>query len=133
MDTIVITGANRGLGQATARYLLQRGHAVVFEDFSPQPFWTTIETNVLGIFRVLKAFVSLLANSRNPRVVDISSGYGIESFWSILKRGEMFHPLSATHLQRYVNEFSSRQTIRALQQMSLIAKGFIGKRWALVR
>ena len=143
MDTIVITGANRGLGQATARYLLQRGHTVVlsgrnqetlrsqaerlrqegltpealamdvtssesvevcaaevaarhgsidcivnnagimvksestFEDFSPQTFWTTIETNVLGIFRVLKAFVPLLADSRNPRIVNISSGYGV--------------------------------------------------------
>ena len=199
MDTIIVTIANRGLGQATARYSLQRGHTVVlsgcnqetlrsqaeslrqeglipkaldatslesvegcaaevaarydscvvnnggimvksetaFEDFSPQTFWTTIEMNVLGIFRVLKAFVPLLANSRNPRIGDIRSGYGIESFWSVLKRSYhgMFPPLSATRVQRYVNEFAGRQTLRhtsTLQQMNLIVKGFIGRRWELV-
>ena len=79
-----------------------------FEDFSPRTFWTTIEMDVLGIFRVLKAFVPLLANSRNPRIVNISSGYGTESFWSIRSYHGMFHHLSATYLQRYVNEFSGR-------------------------
>ena len=58
---------------------------------------------------------------------------GIESFWSLLKRGYhgTFHHLSAKQLQRYVNEFAGRQTIReadTVDQMSKIAKGLIGKR-----
>ncbi len=37
---------------------------------------------------------------------------GIESFWSMLKRGYhgTYHHMSAKHLQRYVTEFSGRQT-----------------------
>ena len=58
---------------------------------------------------------------------------GIESFWALLKRGYhgTFHHLSTKQLQRYVNEFAGRQTIRevdTLDQMGLIAKGLIGKR-----
>ena len=57
---------------------------------------------------------------------------GIESFWALLKRGYhgTFHHLSAKQLQRYVNEFAGRQTIReadTLDQMGMIAKGLIGK------
>jgi len=58
---------------------------------------------------------------------------GIESFGALLKRGYhgTFHHLSAKQLQRYVNEFAGRQTIReadTLDQMGMIAKGLIGKR-----
>ena len=39
---------------------------------------------------------------------------GIESFWSMLKRGYhgTYHRMSAKHLQRYVDEFSSRHNIQ---------------------
>ena len=58
---------------------------------------------------------------------------GIESFWSMLKRGYKgtYHRMSAKHLQRYINEFSGRHNVRSrdtLDQMAGIARGFIGKR-----
>ena len=58
---------------------------------------------------------------------------GIESFWSLLKRGYVgtFHKLSAKHLQRYVDEFAGRHNIRSLgtlDQMEHIARGLVGKR-----
>ena len=58
---------------------------------------------------------------------------GIESFWSMLKRGYQgtYHHMSPKHLQRYVNEFSGRHNARdadTAEQMVDIAQGIVGKR-----
>ena len=59
---------------------------------------------------------------------------GVESFWSMLKRGGYhgtFHHLSEKYLNRYVGEFAGRHNIRScdtLTQMGVIAKGLSGKR-----
>ena len=58
---------------------------------------------------------------------------GIESFWSMLKRGYhgTYHHFSAKHLQRYVNEFAGRHNIRerdTIDQMQAVVAGLVGKR-----
>ena len=58
---------------------------------------------------------------------------GVESFWSMLKRGYhgTYHKMSPKHLQRYVNEFAGRHNVRSLDtldQMSAIVRGLEGKR-----
>ena len=47
---------------------------------------------------------------------------GIESFWSLLKRGyyAMFHRVGAEHLSRYVSEFATRHNIRDYDTLSQI-------------
>ena len=57
---------------------------------------------------------------------------GIESLWSMLKRGYVgtFHHFSPKHCHRYVQEFAGRQNIRemdTLEQMSFLARGLDGK------
>lgn len=58
---------------------------------------------------------------------------GVESFWSLLKRGYQgtYHQMSPEHLDRYVGEFAGRHNQRELDtidQMAAITRGMEGKR-----
>ena len=58
---------------------------------------------------------------------------GIESFWSMLKRAhkDVYHKISAKHLQRYVDEFSGRHGIRernTIDQMEAVVARMSGRR-----
>ena len=58
---------------------------------------------------------------------------GMESFWSMLKRGDVgvFHRMSPEHLHRYVGEFEGRHNARELDtadQMAAMARCAEGQR-----
>ena len=57
---------------------------------------------------------------------------GIESFWSMLKRGYIgtYHRMSRKHMGRYVTEFAGRHNDRPsdiLEQIELMARNIEGK------
>lgn len=58
---------------------------------------------------------------------------GMESFWSMLKRAHAgtFHYISPKHLQRYVNEFAGKHSVRdrdTIHQMQGVVVGLVGRR-----
>ena len=72
-------------------------------------------------------------HSTGEYVRDMAHTSGIESFWSMLKRGYQgtYHQMSAKHLNRYVREFAGRHNVRDLDtidQMVTLARGIVGKR-----
>ena len=63
----------------------------------------------------------------------IATTNGVESFWSMLKRGIIgtYHQVSRKHLQSYVVAFAGRHNLRSLgtaDQMAAVAAGMTGKR-----
>ena len=72
-------------------------------------------------------------HSMGKWVDEMAHTNGIESFWSMFKRGfhGTYHKMSHKHLQRYVDEFSGRHNIRSLdtiKQMEVMVNGMDGKR-----
>lgn len=60
----------------------------------------------------------------NEYVKGMAHTNGIESFWALLKRGYygIYHHMSPKHLQRYVNEFSTRSNNRSYDTITVINK-----------
>ena len=74
-----------------------------------------------------------VAHSVGEYVRGMAHTNGVESFWSMLKRGYygVYHKMSPKHLQRYVNEFAGRHNIRdkdTIDQMNAVVTGLVGKR-----
>ena len=58
---------------------------------------------------------------------------GIESFWSMLKRGYtgVYHRMSVKHLERYAVQFAGRHNVRdmdTVDQMQHVMAGLVGRR-----
>ena len=72
-------------------------------------------------------------HSAKEFVRGMASTNGLESFWSMLKRGYegVFHSFSEKHLDRYVTEFAGRHNARSchtLDMMRGLAAGMSGRR-----
>ena len=85
----------------------------------------TIVTDTHGSYINLKArgYKHITINhSAGEYVRDMAHTNGIESFWSLLKRGYIgiYHYMSAKHLHRYVKEFSFRHNTAQIGAMDFI-------------
>ena len=130
----IVAGAkDRATGKVKAQVVSDTGmktlHGFVLENTEPG---TAVYTDEHPGYRGLPNH-TVVHHSAKEFVKDRAHTNGVESFWSLLKRGYhgTFHHLSAKHLNRYVNEFAGRHNVRALdtiQQMGLVARGLDGKR-----
>ena len=74
-----------------------------------------------------------VSHSTGEYVDGMAHTNGIESFWSMLKRGYhgTYHHMSPKHLDRYVGEFAGRHNQRPLDtidQLRAVVRGTVGKR-----
>ena len=93
----------------------------------------TVYTDEAGAYRGMPFGHETVCHSVGEYVRDQAHVNGMESFWSMLKRGYhgTYHHMSAKHLDRYVTEFSGRHNDRkrdTLDQMAAIIRGLVGKR-----
>ena len=98
-------------------------------------FGSKLYTDESGAYNILEARYDResVNHSAGEYVRGQAHCNGMESFWSMLKRGIVgtFHHLSPKHLDRYVGEFSGRHNVRdrdTIDQMSTLARGMVGKR-----
>jgi NAD(P)-dependent dehydrogenase (short-subunit alcohol dehydrogenase family) len=167
MSTILITGANKGLGYEAARRLLEAGHDVwmgardagrgraaadalggrfvqldvtcdasvaaaaetvgtldvlinnagisgarkPLPETTPDAVAQVLETNVLGIVRVTRAFLPLLERSASPVIVNVSSGMGSITVTSDPSRVEstivgLAYPASKTAVNMMTTQYA---------------------------
>ena len=81
-----------------------------------------VYTDEAGAYRNLPRHHETVKHSVGEYVRKQVHTNGVESFWSMLKRGHMgvYHKMSRKHLQRYITEFQGRHNHRSLhteQQM----------------
>ena len=98
----------------------------------------TVYTDDAAAYKGMPFDHSSVRHSVGEYVDGMAHTNGIESFWSMLKRAHkgVYHKMSAKHLQRYVDEFAGRHSIRerdTIDQMVAIVIGMIGKRLLLSR
>ena len=93
----------------------------------------TVYTDEAAAYKGMPFDHEAVNHSISEYVNGMAHTQGIESFWSLLKRGYhgTFHQISPKHMQRYVDEFAGRHNDRPadiIDQMEAIARGMIGKR-----
>ena len=132
--TAVVGVKDRATGQVTARVVPDttaktlQGFVVrhTVED-------ATVYTDDAAAYRDLPRSHEAVKHSVGEYVRDMAHTNGMESFWSMLKRGHdgTFHHMSPKHLGRYVSEFAGRHNIRrhdTVDQMAHVVREMIGRR-----
>ena len=93
----------------------------------------TVYTDDAGAYHHLDRLHGTVRHGVGEYVDGQAHTNGIESFWSMLKRGYQgtYHQMSPKHLDRYVGEFAGRHNVRSLDtndQMQTMMRGMVGKR-----
>ena len=129
--TPVIGARSRDCGKVQARPIANTGHAEL-HDFVNQ----TVEKGGTVYTDDHRGYVGLSTTRKHGSVRHSAKEYvkgeihtnSIESFWALFKRGHygVYHQMSPKHLNRYVDEFSTRLNMRLLDTMSKVEIVVVG-------
>ena len=137
---IVASAKDRATGKVSARVVenTEKPPLQGFVRNNVEP-GATLYTDEHGSYAGMPEFRHEAVNhSVSEYVRGMAHTNGMESFWAMLKRGYTgtFHHFSAKHLQRYVNEFATRQGLREHDTMDLmgaLVARMIGRRLTYAR
>ena len=92
----------------------------------------TVYTDEAAAYNQLNRRHEAVAHGAGEYVRGLAHTNGMESFWSMLKRGYVgtYHHFSVKHLDRYVAEFEGRHNARPLDtadQMGIMARNAAGR------
>jgi transposase-like protein len=105
-------------------------HGYISENVQPG---STVMTDEWAAYRGLKGYTHMtVRHSAGEYVNEMAHTNGIESFWSLLKRGHygIYHYMSVKHLNRYVGEFANRHNTAQLSTLAFMentAKSMVGR------
>lgn len=132
--TAVVGVKNRDTNQVQAEVIQNTDKATlqgfVVERTAPN---SVVYTDEALAYRGLPRTHLAVSHSTGEYVREQAHTNGLESFWSMMKRGYQgtFHHMSPKHLHRYVDEFSGRHNVRPLDttdQMAYLVREMGGKR-----
>jgi len=132
--TAVVGAKDRKTGKVSAKVVASTDKATlqgfVADNTDPE---ATVYTDDATAYHDLPFSHASVRHSINQYVDGKVHTNGIESFWSMLKRGHkgVYHKMSNKHLGRYVDEFVERHNMRdkdTMDQMADLAQGMTGKR-----
>ena len=114
---------------------VQRTDAATLQGFVVEhaDAFATVYTDDASAYQSLTFNHESVKHSIGEYVKEQAHTNGVESFWSLLKRGYhgTYHKMSPKHLDRYVSEFARRHNIRdkdTIDQMSAMVVGMATKR-----
>ena len=132
---IVIGAKNRETGKVVAAMIDDRSSETLqtFVENVTQGGSTVVTDEARGYKNMSDRKHMSVNHSIKQFVNGMASTNGVESFWSIFKRGleGIYHKVSPKHLSRYIFEFSGRFNDRpkdTIRQMELIAAAMVGRR-----
>ena len=132
----VVGAKDRATGQVQARAIQQTDgptlQGFVHENARPG---ATVYTDEAPAYKGLRRHFNheSVKHSVGEYVRDQAHTNGIESFWAMLKRAYhgTYHHFSAKHMQRYIDEFATRQGLReadTIDLMGAVVSRMIGRR-----
>ena len=132
---IVIGAKNRETGKVVARVIEDRKRETLqgFVTGMTKRGSTIMTDEAVGYKQIPDRKHLSVNHSVNKFVKGMASTNGVESFWSLFKRGldGVYHKVSPKHLARYVDEFCGRNNDRpedTVRQMELMMKAMVGQR-----
>ena len=131
----IVVGAKDRPSKRVSAAVVEYADKLTLQDFVTERTAddATVYTDESRAYKGLPREHDTVKHSAGEYVKGEASTNGMESFWSLFKRGYhgTFHHLSEKHLDRYVREFTGRNNIRdmdTIDQMAALVRGMDGKR-----